>query len=64
MCDVLVVSRLGFHAWLRRPISERSIIADNIRDRDFVADRPNPKWRSRAQHEALFEGLDWRRIVA
>jgi putative transposase len=112
MCDVLGVSRLGFHAWLRRPISARasydarlvveidksfkasdrtygarrvwrdvlegglacglhrverpmrknamrarpkrrgkpredgtrSIIADNILDRDFQADRPNQKW--------------------
>ena len=112
MCDVLGVSRSGFHAWLRRPISarasydaklvveidksfkasdrtygarriwrdvledglacglhrierlmrqnamrarpkrrgkpkddgERSVIADNILDRDFNADRPNQKW--------------------
>ena len=112
MCDVLGVSRSGFHAWLRRPISvrasydaklvveieksfkasdrtygarrvwrdvledglacglhrierlmrqnamrarpkrrrtpkddgERSVIADNILDRDFQADRPNQKW--------------------
>jgi putative transposase len=112
MCKVLGVSRSGFHAWLRRPISarasynaklvveidksfkasdrtygarrvwrdvledglacglhrierlmrqnalrarpkrrgkpkddgERSVIADNILDRDFQADRPNQKW--------------------
>jgi putative transposase len=112
MCDVLGVSRSGFHAWLRRPTSarasydaklvveidksfkasdrtygarrvwrdvlegglacglhrierlmrqnamrarpkrrgkpkddgERSVIADNILDRDFEADRPNQKW--------------------
>jgi len=112
MCDVLGVSRSGFHAWLKRPISarasydaklvleidksfkasdrtygarrvwrdvledglacglhrierlmrqnamrarpkrrgkpkddgERSVIADNILDRDFQADRPNQKW--------------------
>jgi hypothetical protein len=112
MCAVLGVSRSGFHAWLRRPISERaaqdaklvqsidksfkasdrtygarrvwrdvleeglacglhrierlmrlnamrarpkrrgnpkddgerSVIADNILDRDFAADRPNQKW--------------------
>lgn len=112
LCEVLGVSRSGFHAWLRRPISqraahdaklvqaidksfkasdrtygarrvwrdvledglacglhrierlmrlnamrarpkrrgkpkddgERSVIADNILDRDFVADLPNQKW--------------------
>lgn len=112
MCDVLGVSRTGFHAWLKRPISarasydaklvmeidksfkasdrtygarriwrdvledglscglhrierlmrqnamrarpkrrgkpkddgERSVIADNILDRDFQADRANQKW--------------------
>ena len=112
MCDVLGVSRSGFHAWLRRPISarvsydtklvmeidksfkasdrtygarrvwrdvlenglayglhrierlmrqnamrarpkrrgkpkdggERSVIANNILDRDFQAARPNQKW--------------------
>ena len=112
ICDVLGVSRSGFHAWLRRPISarasydaklvveidksfkasdrtygarrvwrdviegglacglhrierlmrqnamrarpkrrgkpkddgERSVIANNILDRDFEADRPNQKW--------------------
>jgi putative transposase len=112
MCAVLGVSRSGFHAWLKRPISarasydaklvleidksfkasdrtygarrvwrdvleeglacglhrierlmrqnamrarpkrrgnpkddgERSVIADNILDRDFQADRPNQKW--------------------
>ena len=112
MCEVLEVSRSGFHAWLNRPLSdwvildaklvtaidtsfkasdrtygarrvwhdvleegllcglhrierlmrqnalkarpkrrrkpgddgERSVIADNILDRDFEADRPNQKW--------------------
>lgn len=112
ICDALGVSRSGFHAWIRRPISdraahdaklvqaidksfkasdrtygarrvwrdvledglacglhrverlmrinalrarpkrrgkpkddgERSVIADNILDRDFAADRPNQKW--------------------
>ena len=111
LCDVLEVSRSGFHAWLSRPTSpreihdaklvtvietsfkasdrtygarrvwrdvleegltcglhrierlmrinalqarprrrrkpkdgERAVIADNILDRDFKADRPNPKW--------------------
>lgn len=112
MCEMLGVSRSGFHAWLRRPISARasydeklvveidksfkasdrtygarrvwrdvleegltcglhrierlmrqnalrarpkrrgkpkddgqgSVIADNILDRDFEADRPNQKW--------------------
>jgi len=23
-----------------------------------------PQWLSRAQYEALFDGLDWRRVVA
>lgn len=109
LCEVLEVSRSGFHAWLNRPVSareiqdaklvtaietsfrisdrtygarrvwrdvleeglacglhrierlmrlnalrerrgeptddgERSMIADNILDRDFAADRPNQKW--------------------
>lgn len=122
LCDVLEVSRSGFHAWLTRPLSdravldaklvaaidmsfkasdrtygarrvwhdvleegficglhrierlmrqnalkarpkrrgkpgddgERSVIADNILDRDFEAERPNQKWL--ADRSAVREG--------
>lgn len=59
MCEVLEVSRSGFHAWLNRPLSDRAILDAKLVtaiDTSFKASDRTYGAR-RVWHDVLGEGL-------
>ena len=60
MCDVLGVSRSGFHAWLNRTPSQRSraddVLGRHIRDSFLASDRTYGA--RRVWHDVLADGFD------